>query len=92
MSTIFVGDVGTRIVLDCGLSVANAAVRKIIVRKPGGKKVEWVAQLEGTDAVSYVTGSGDIDTPGIWELQAYVELPSWKGFGEIAKLTVNRAL
>ena len=88
MSTIFVGDVGTEIVVDCGIAVTNATVRKIIVVKPGGRRVRWDAVLESTNQIKYTTQVGDIDVIGDWSVQAYIELPSWKGYGTIAEFKV----
>lgn len=92
MSVVFVGDVGTSIVLDCGVSVANASVRQIRVKKPNGRKLTWSAVLDSTNAIKYVTTAGDLDVEGVWLLQAYIELPSWKGLGEVAQMTVSKGL
>lgn len=89
MSDIFVGDVGTEISLDCGIDVANATVKKIIVKKPDGKRVQWVAQLDGTNAIKYTTALGDIDVAGDWDMQAYIELPTWRGKGSVATMKVK---
>lgn len=91
MTTIFVGDTGTEIILDCGVDVSSATVRKIIVRKAGAK-VEWVASPSGVNAIKYVTQAGDIDRPGTWSFQAYIEMPGWKGLGEVAETIVKSAL
>ena len=92
MSTVFIGDTGTEIVLDCGIDVSTATVRNIIVRKHNGTKVTWGAVADGTTAIKYVTSAGDLDVPGTWKLQAYVEMPGWKGLGEVATLTVSNPL
>ena len=88
MSTVFAGDVGTEIIVDCGVSVVNATVRKIVAVKPGGRRVRWDAVLEGTNQIKYTTLAGDLDVAGDWSVQAYIELPSWKGYGTIATLKV----
>jgi len=36
--------------------------------------------------------TGDLDVVGDWELQTYVEMPGWKGSGELVTLRVNRPL
>lgn len=91
MTTMFVGDEGTEIILNCGVDVTATTVRRIIARKPGGAKVVWEAMLEGTTSIKYVAQAADL-TAGRWEFQAYVEMPGWKGFGEIAEHTVSRPL
>lgn len=92
INTVFVGDVGTKILLDCDANVSLSSVRKIMGRKPSGTKVEWSAALEGTDSIQYTTQAGDLDEVGRWRLQAYVEMPAWKGSGEVATLVINRPL
>lgn len=47
---------------------------------------------DGINAIKYVTVDGDLDAPGTWKLQAYVEMPGWKGFGEVATLVVSPPL
>lgn len=91
-TTVFAGDVGTRIVLDCGEDVSPSIVRKIVVRKPSGIKIEWSAVLDGTESIQYTTLTGDLDEVGRWRLQAYVEMPAWRGSGDVAMLVINRAL
>lgn len=92
MTTVFAGDIGTKIILDCEDDVSLSSVRKILVRKPTGTKVEWVAALEGTNSIQYTTLAGDLDEVGRWRLQAYIEMPAWKGSGEVAMLVINRPL
>lgn len=86
---LYVGDIGTEIVLDCGVDVSSATVRKILVRKPNSDAaIEWAALAEGTNKIKYVVVDGDLDVAGIYYLQAYIEMPTWKGRGETANLTV----
>lgn len=92
MTAVFVGDIGTEIVLDCGTNVSAATVRSIVARKASGVKVTWTAQADGLNSVKYVTTSGDLDVAGVWKLQAYIEMPGWKGYGEITPLTVKTPL
>lgn len=90
MTSIFVGDVGTEFILDCGVDISTATVRKIIVRKPvTGEKVEWTASAEGTNSIKYTTIEGDISSPGIMTLQAYIEMPNWKGYGTKVNVQVS---
>ena len=89
IDTIRVGDVGTSIILDCGLDVSTATVRKIYVRSPTGAKKTWNASAEGTNSIKYALIEGDIDISGEWELQSYIEMPGWKGRGTWAILNVE---
>lgn len=92
MTTVFAGDVGTKIILDCGVDISLSSARSIIVRKPSGLSTTWVSVLEGTNSIQYTTLAGDLDEVGRWKLQAYIEMPSWKGSGEVVMLVINRPL
>ena len=92
MSTVFTGDVGTVISMDCGENISTATLTKIKVRKSNGQKVVWDAAPDGINAIKYVTVDGDLDVPGTWHLQAYVEMPAWRGSGEVALLVIGRPI
>ena len=92
MSDVFVGDEGTIISLDCGTSVATATVCQIIVKKPNGRRVTWNAVQDAETTIKYVVQAGDLDVAGDWQLQAYVEFPTWKGRGEVATLKVKNTI
>lgn len=93
MSAVFVGDEGTDIVIDCGIDISTATVRRIVVQKrENGPKIYWVAVPASATAMKYTTLAGDIDVSGTWKLQAYVETPSWKGHGEVVEMNVLNKL
>lgn len=46
-----------------------------------------VTEVKGT-MLKYVVQQGDFDQPGIYNLQAYVVLPEWKGLGETVSFEV----
>lgn len=84
------GDVGTRIWLDCKDDVSLATTTEIHALKPDGTPVVWPAQIDG-QGVYYITQAGDIDQPGRWTLQSYVVLPDWRGHGDTEILVVARS-
>lgn len=88
MKTLFIGDTGTEIVLDCGIDVSSATARKIIARKPSGTRVEWTAAAEGSTSIKYVTQADDLNVAGEWALQAHIEMPDWIGSGDVVRLQV----
>ena len=92
MSAVYTGAVGTEIVLDCGVDTTQAEVRSIVARKPNGAKVTWNALQEGITLIKHITAAGDLDMAGVWKLQAYIEIPGWKGCGSVAILTVENPL
>ncbi len=89
MSTIYVNDQGTEITLDCLQNISTATVLKIIAKDPLGRKKKWSATLQGTTHVRYTLQNGDLDIPGIWYVQSYIEMPGWKGRGEWATVEVK---
>lgn len=86
--TIFKGDINTRIELDAKRDISEATLLVITYRKPDGTVGEWEAELSGTDKALYITKENDLDVVGHWEVQLYVEMPSWKGTGTQATFTV----
>jgi hypothetical protein len=92
MAKYYVNDYGTELIVDTDSDITTATVTKLIVRKPiSGKVVEWVGTIYDTTKIKYVITSGDWDEAGIYFLQAYVELPNWKGRGSTAQFIVEDA-
>jgi len=85
---IFKGDAGTKIILDAGSNISTGTAFKIYYEKPSGATGSWDAELEGTQTAYYITQTTDLDQSGEWKFQLYVELPDWKGRGDIASLQI----
>lgn len=85
---MFVGDTGTKIILDVTQNISDATVLQIKYKKPNGQIGTWAASLESRTKLAYVTNSTDIDVSGDWIIQAYVSTPSWTGLGESIYLKV----
>ena len=86
---VYVGDVGTQIILDCGQDISAATAISIEVKKPNGGTASWAAAANGTNAISCFTGGANALTlAGTWLLQAKVTLPSGTWRGETAQLVV----
>jgi hypothetical protein len=88
MNTIYVGDEGTELLLDCGVNISTATLVRVHAKGPKGNKKQWTAAVNGTTHVKRVVALGDFDVPGTWHVQAYVEMPGWKGRGEWAQVKV----
>ena len=63
-------------------------VREMTVKEMLGL-LEWHEQMGRGD---FVVQAGDLDVAGDWQLQAYVEFPTWKGRGEVATLKVKNTI
>lgn len=79
---IFVGDIGTEIILDAGEDISSETTLNIQYIKPSGTTGEWAADVYNTNYAKYTTLVDDIDEDGIWRFRIYVELTSWTGYGE----------
>lgn len=88
MSKIFVGDIGTEIVVDCGEAITGATSLKLRVKKPNGSLVEWIGSIKTNTSFKYIVQSGDFSIPGVYIMQAHVTLPDWEGSGEIVEIIV----
>ena len=56
------------------------------------RRVTWNAVQDAETSIKYVVQAGDLDVAGDWQLQAYVEFPTWKGRGEVATLKVKNTI
>ena len=87
---IYVGDIGTEIILDALTDISSQTVLQIKYKKPDKTTGFWPASVQDTTKAKYVTAEGDLDQAGTWQLQIYVELSGgWKGHGEATKLVVS---
>lgn len=85
---VFVGDIGTEIILDAGSDISSQTTLKIQYEKPDGTSGEWDASVYQTNYAKYTTQSGDIDMAGVWRFRIYVVLPSWRGYGTVAVVEI----
>ena len=84
-----VGDIGTKITLNCVEDISTSTAWIIKYKKPDGTIGQWTAIYEATTSIYYVTEEDALDQAGRWTLQAYVELGStWIGRGEVGYLSV----
>lgn len=90
---VFVGDVGTKIVLNVTSpdDISAATGQVINYKKPDGTTGTWNAVLED-NTIYYITQLGDIDQAGTWKLQGFMQIGGWQGCSSIAKMTVYSKL
>ena len=85
---IYVGDVGTEIILDCGVDISSATVKNIQVKKPDGTLATWSADIYNTNYLKHTVVTGELDIKGNYSVQSYIESASWSGRGEVSKFRV----
>ena len=91
MTKHYVGEIGTVIIVDCGVDITGATPTTIKVKKPDGTEVEWTATIYDSNYLKYTTISGDFDQSGTYVLQASLTLTGWIGLGDVATFEVYSA-
>ena len=94
---IQVRDSGTQIILkvrEAGrrMDLRGATATRLVLTKPDGNAFVRDASFvtDGADgALLYVTGTGEVDQPGLWHVQAEIELSGWSGRTSRAALRVE---
>jgi hypothetical protein len=79
MSKMYVGDIGTIIILDVGITVASATSYSFKVIKPSGVIQDWTCTVNSTTSFKYATQNGSLNESGIYHIQAYATYPDWNG-------------
>jgi hypothetical protein len=90
MVKMYVGDIGSEIILKTGLLTASANKLSIIGRRPDFSEFEWLAGTFESDSIIYTTIEGDLDVAGLWTVHSKVELPEGTWLGEAVKFEVFR--
>lgn len=85
---VYVGDIGTEIILDTFTDLSEATVVKIYVKKGDGSTAEWGASVVEGTKIKHVTVDGDISVSGVYKTQAYIEINTWSGLGATDMFTV----
>jgi hypothetical protein len=88
---VYVGDIGTTLILDTNEGIADATVTDIKVKKGDGTIATWSGSLSGTELITYTIVDGDFSCPGIYKVQTHVTKPGWSGLGETAEFQVYAA-
>ena len=89
MAKIYVNTIGLPIYLDTDIDLTGAVLLAIKVRKPSGSETTWVGSKYGDKEIVYTTLSGDLDEPGTYDLQSYVQLATgFLGPGETVTLKI----
>ena len=76
-------------------NVSGALTKQLVFRKPDGIKLTKDAEFttNGTDGkIQYTTLSGDLDTAGSWNLQAYIVTPSGTWYSSVGSFKVYENL
>lgn len=71
----FVGDIDKKISMYLGFDISAIDTAKIFYRKPNGVAGYWSA-IKGSDnlSIEHSLSVSDLDVPGLWRLQSYVQV------------------
>ena len=87
---IYVGEYGRLLRFDTSPdNISTSENYTIRVQKPDDTLVEWTPVIEDSTHYTYLTQEGDIDQSGIWDIQLYLTLAPWTGFGEKINMRVH---
>jgi len=74
--------------------VLTGLTTKIKFRRPDGTTGSWDAVIDGTDNTKmyHDTDINDLNVPGYWHLQAFVEAAGVRSHGKVVELKVHEIL
>ena len=84
----YVGEIGTSIILDCGINIVGASEISIKVKKPDGALSSWDASIYGSQKMVHISEEDDFDQNGRYFLQASLKIGTWEGRGETAQFEI----
>lgn len=85
---IYVGDVGTEILIDLQEDISMATDHILFVKKPDGSFVQWIAEVHDGQYLKYVCQEGDLDHKGTYKIQPKISIAGWSGLGETVSFKV----
>jgi hypothetical protein len=88
----YTNEIGVVIRLNTGIDLTGATNPIIKVLRPDGSSVTWTATIVSINSsnsyVQYTTQSGDLNLPGLYRVQPFVNFSNWIGPGETASFEV----
>ena len=88
---VYVGDVGTDVIVDCGEDITGATGLSLKVKKPDGTASSWTGDIAvyNSNYLKYTIQSSDLSVDGRYKVQASLTLGTWTGLGETDTFTVS---
>lgn len=89
MAKIYVGDVGTVLIVETNSPLAGASATNLKILKADGTEVTWTGGINGTTEIDYTFVADDISVAGDWFLNSFVTFAGGdKWTGETVKFKV----
>ncbi|OGH07413.1 MAG: hypothetical protein A2W22_03015 [Candidatus Levybacteria bacterium RBG_16_35_11] len=92
---IYINDIGTALILNTLADISSATVINYKFKRPDGSTFLRTGSFvtNGADyLLRYITQDGDMDIDGDWQMQSYLEMPTWRGHSQIVDFSVYRHL
>ena len=86
--SMFVGDIGTELLINLQRDITTATNYSLSVRKPDGTTVTWTPSIYNVKYLRYITINGDFNQDGIYQIQPQLTIGTWTGSGAICKIEV----
>lgn len=88
MAKIFVGDIGTYIILDMQVDISLATNLNFKVVKPDETEEDWEPEIYNERYLRYQTVEGDLNVSGRYDIQPSLTIGDWTGSGNPVKFIV----
>ena len=88
MDKVYKGDIGTLLLVDCGVDISLATVTKIKAKMPDGTQKEWDATVTDSNFLNYNLIAEDTAAAGVVKAQAFVVFSSGTWHGETFKFKI----
>lgn len=78
---VYVGDWGTKLIVNCVSDISAATLRSIELRRPDGSTISLVAVAENATTISAIIPIGVLNMPGQWRINAKIAtaIGAWTG-------------
>lgn len=86
---------GFQVRIDLQEDISLASVKNILFKSPDGDVflVTGSFVTDGTDGLlGYSFPTGTIDIDGVWRAQPYIEMSTFRGYGDVVEFTVKQVL
>jgi len=89
MGKIYIGDVGTEIIINLQTDITTATNILLNVKKPNGTDATWIPAIYDEKYLRYIIQSGDFNQYGRYVIQPSLTLGIWSGNCKSVSLFVN---
>lgn len=89
-NNIYLGDVGTEILIDMQQDISTATDKSLKIRFADATTTTWSPTIVSSNYLRYIIQDGDLDVQGKCYVQPYLEFATWQGHGDTVNFTIRR--